>query len=168
MKAALAYLERYAASAEMLRRVLGRRVDRAVRAGVAEREPGMEAVAAVVARCRSAQLVDDRVFAQGRAETLLRQGKAPRAIADALSLAGIDRTLIEAVLERLRDEHGDPAFHAALRLARRRRLGPFRAGDRVPHRERDMAAMGRAGHSYDLARRIIDGELEALEEEDAA
>ena len=51
------------------------------------------------------------------------------------------------------DEH--TAAHA---LARRRKLGPYRPGERAPYREKDLAAMARAGFSYGIAREIIDGE----------
>ena len=51
----------------------------------------------------------------------------------------------------------DRAIEAALTLARRRRIGPFAqtAADR-PLRERQLAAMIRAGHGFALARRIVD------------
>ncbi len=46
---------------------------------------------------------------------------------------------------------------AAAALARRRRLGPYRAAeDRKDHRLRDLAAMARAGFAYDVAKKVID------------
>jgi regulatory protein len=48
---------------------------------------------------------------------------------------------------------------AALALAKRRRLGPFRSpGVRAANRMRDLAALGRAGFAYDIARQVIDGD----------
>jgi regulatory protein len=48
------------------------------------------------------------------------------------------------------------AMEAALRFARRRRLGPFGEGslDRS-QTEKALAAMIRAGHSFELARSIL-------------
>ena len=48
-------------------------------------------------------------------------------------------------------------FEAALIMARRRRFGPFAVQpvDR-PAREKHLAAMLRAGHPLDIARRIVD------------
>ncbi|MHA1114431.1 MAG: regulatory protein RecX, partial [Alphaproteobacteria bacterium] len=46
---------------------------------------------------------------------------------------------------------------AAIAYARRRRLGPWRvAAARAERRERDLAALARAGFNYDLARRVVD------------
>lgn len=56
-KAALAYLERYAASTEQLRRVLARRLQRAAAAGVAE--VGAAEIEAELARLTAAGLLDD-------------------------------------------------------------------------------------------------------------
>ena len=50
---------------------------------------------------------------------------------------------------------------AARAYAKRRRLGPYRRPDlRAAHRDRDLAALARAGFAYGLARRVIDMELE--------
>ena len=52
----------------------------------------------------------------------------------------------------------DPELTAAVTLAKRRRLGPFAA--KPPdgeQREKHLAALARAGFSYDVARRVIDG-----------
>src|SRR5688572_3592324 len=63
-KAALFYLERYASSAENLARVLMRRVEKAARAGIGDREEGRQLVDALVERYRARGLLDDRTYAE--------------------------------------------------------------------------------------------------------
>lgn len=156
--AALKYLERYASSVENLRRVLMRRVDRAARAGAIERAEGQERVAAVVERLRARRLVNDDAYADGRARSLSRQGRSRAVIARSLAAKGVETPAIEAALGAL-DEAGETDLHAALRFAKRRRLGPFRAAkERAARRDRDLAAMGRAGYSFEIARRVVDAE----------
>lgn len=156
--AALEYLERYASSVENLRRVLMRRVERAARAGAIERSEGRERVAAIVERLRARRLVDDAAYADGRTRSLNRQGRSRAAIARTLAAKGVEPGAIEAALAALA-ETGETDVHAALRFARRRRLGPFRAAkERAARRDRDLAALGRAGFSYDVARRVVDAE----------
>jgi regulatory protein len=59
----------------------------------------------------------------------------------------------------VRDDDGDVDFTAAVALARRRRLGPFSTrADRHERREKDMAALARAGFGYDIALKVIDAE----------
>ncbi|HKY94689.1 MAG TPA: hypothetical protein VJL84_05255, partial [Kiloniellales bacterium] len=78
-QAALAYLQRYANSAEGLARVLRRRLAKASREGRAAAAP--EDVAAVVAKLLRLGLLNDALFAEGRAGRLARQGRSQRSIA---------------------------------------------------------------------------------------
>src|SRR5581483_11780996 len=84
-EAALRYLERFAASGEMVRRVLARRVERAVRGGLAERSDGARLIERVIARLLAAGLIDDAGFAAARTRSLHRRGASTRAIRARLS-----------------------------------------------------------------------------------
>src|SRR3546814_13752721 len=66
--AALFYLQRYASSAENLRRVLMRRVERSVRAHGTDRAEGAALVDRLVARYREAGLLDDGAYAEMRVQ----------------------------------------------------------------------------------------------------
>lgn len=168
-RAALHYLERYASSADNLARVLMRRVERAARAGLSDRDEGKRLIAELVERYRARGLLDDKVYAEGRARSLLRQGRPRASIARRLAAKGVGTDEIDAALETLKEDAPSPDLVAAIAFARRRRLGPFRVKDRDAARDKDLAALGRAGFSYDLARRVASAEspeaLEAMLEE---
>jgi regulatory protein len=156
--AALHYLERFASSAAHLRRVLMRRVERSARVHGTDRAEGVALVDDIVARFVRSGMVDDRVYAEGRAAALFRRGTAPRAIRAALGAKGVAAPTIEAVLGTL-GNGGNPELVAATALARRRRLGPFRPAEtRAGRRNKDLAALARAGFGYDVARRVIDAD----------
>lgn len=144
---ALAYVARFATSAAKLDAYLRRKL----------RERGWEGdgeppVAATVARYVALGYVDDTAFAKARTGSLLRRGYGARRIGQALSAAGI----AEEVREEVRAGAGDQR-RAALALARKRRLGPFGTppADRAA-REKQVAAMLRAGHPLDSARFLVD------------
>jgi regulatory protein len=157
-RAALHYLERYASSVEGLRRVLLRRVDKAAREDRGDPAEAAPWVEEIVARFAASGLVDDRSFAEGRAASLRRRGESARRIALKLREKGVDGELIGAVLEEEDGPDREAAeFAAACRFARRRRLGPLRdPAERADRRDRDMAALARAGFSLDVARRVLD------------
>jgi len=167
--AALHYLQRFASSAENLRRVLMRRVEKSARAHGTDRAEGATAVDAIVARFLAAGMLDDRAYAEARAGTLHRRGAGARKIRATLQQKGVGAEAIEAALEALLRETSEPELAAAVNLARRRRLGPYRAPDeRAERREKDLAALARAGFSYDIARRVIEADdAAALEAEGA-
>lgn len=151
-RAALAYLERYSSSAENLRRVLRRKVDKRCRLRGEDPAEFHEMIDEVVAKSLRSGLIDDTRYAQARVATLRRRGGSARAIQAKLSAKGVDRTTIAEALE---GEEGDEK-QAARAFARRRKLGPFRPGERAPYRDKDLAAMARAGFRFDVARDVID------------
>lgn len=165
-RAALFYLERYASSVGNLRRVLMTKVRRSADHHGTDPEAGAEAVEELLARFQRGGLLDDRAYAEGRAVTLHRAGHSLPAIRLRLRQKGVDRETIGAALERLHDEADAPDLAAALRHARKRRLGPYRPAGRAENRQRDMAALARKGFPPDLCQRVVDAEdLADLEDE---
>jgi regulatory protein len=150
----MAYLERYASSSANLRRVLRRKVDKRCRARGEEAAPFYPLIEEVVAKTLRTGLVDDTRYAEARVATLRRRGGSARAIQAKLSAKGVERSTIAAALD---GEDGDE-MAAAHAFARRRKLGPYRPGEKAPYREKDLASLARAGFSYGIAREVIDGE----------
>ncbi|WP_225205401.1 regulatory protein RecX [Novosphingobium huizhouense] len=152
---ALAYVARFATSAGKLADYLRRKL----------RERGWEGeaaadVPAVVARMVAAGYVDDAVFARAKGQGLLRRGYGARRIGQALGQAGIGEDLRADGLGSDRERR-----QAALTMARKRRFGPFgrgtgEAGHTGRHdpatREKQVAAMLRAGHPLASARAMVD------------
>lgn len=146
-RAALHYLDRYASSAENLRRVLLRKAQRRLGPeGV--RPPTLEAdVAELVARLMRTGFVDDRSFAEAKIGSLVRRGTSPGAMRQRLRAKGVpDGTVADALAGHELDE-----LALARRHAERKRLGPYRARPDPASRERDLASLCRAGFPYRIA-----------------
>ena len=160
--AALGYLSRYASSAANLRRVLGRRVDRAARFHETDRHAAMATVDRLIVKMQEIGLLDDALYAQARVRSLHRSGASQRKIIAQLAQKGVGRADIDGALAALIEEQGEAVdldLQAALRYASRRRLGPFRAADqRAERRNKDMAAMARTGFARQTIMRVIDAE----------
>ena len=154
--AALHYLERFASSSANLKRVLMRKVARSQRFHGSDAAEGERLVDAIIARYLEAGLLDDAGYAAQKAASLRRRGSSRFGIRGKLAAKGVDSELIDSTLDRLDEESGDGDLAAACALVRRRRLGPYRAPEsRAEHRQRDLAALARAGFGLDLARRVL-------------
>src|SRR5215469_13689104 len=159
--AALTYLARYAATEAGLRRVLERRVDRWARAAAtvdrdalaAQVEQGKRVAREVAARLAAAGAVNDAIFAESRARSLARSGRSRQAVTAHLIAKGVDAAAARAALSA--DEENELA--AALVLARRKRIGPFRLGEPPDQaaRQRELAVLARAGFPQPLARKAL-------------
>jgi regulatory protein len=170
--AALTYLARYAATEAGLLRVLERRIDRWARleqtrleqTGEADRDAlAAQAAAArraareVVTRLAAAGAVNDAAFAESRVRSLVRAGRSRRAIGAHLAAKGVGADMQRQVMA---DDGADADLAAALVLARRRRIGPFRSGEPpdAAGRRRELAMFARAGFSQSVAVRALDTE----------
>lgn len=153
---ALGYVARFATSSARLEAYLDRKL----------KERGWEGdeapdTAALVARFVAAGYVDDEAWARARSGSLLRRGYGMRRVSQALGAAGI----AEDLREGLRPAEAEQR-RAALALARKRGFGPFgiETPDRA-RREKQIAAMLRAGHPLDSVRELVDARsVEAAEE----
>jgi regulatory protein len=160
--AALRYLERYSASSAHLEKLLLYKVRRSEILHGTDAAAGAAFVRSLIERLRGSGILDDRRYAEGKAVSLRRRGGSGRSIRAALAAKGVHGDMAErAILSADEDRVVEDAdLAAARRLAQRRRLGPWRLKDRASHRLKDIAALGRAGFTYEIARAVIDGEAE--------
>ncbi len=156
---ALRHLARFPASSTRLRGVLERYARKLAAAGDLEPAAAGPLIEAVVQGLVEQGLLDDRSYARGRARALARRGRSRARIRGALGVDGIDRDLAEEALDQALADADDGEQALAVRYARRRGLGPFRAAaDRAPRRERDLRSLVRQGFPLPVARAVIDAE----------
>jgi len=145
---ALRYVGRFATTRAKLRSYLTRKLRE--RGWDGEREPDL---AAIAERFAAQGYVDDSSYALIKAQSLTGRGYGKRRVIEALKIAGV----VDEDSASAREHAEEEAVAAALKFARRRRVGPF--ADSVPRDPRDkekaLAAMIRAGHAFDLARAIL-------------
>ncbi|MDX7949711.1 RecX family transcriptional regulator [Lichenihabitans sp. Uapishka_5] len=157
MRMATGYLARYAASSQRLRQVLARRIARwCATRGLEPPEPDAvrTAVEDVVARLQALGLLDDTLLAASRSRALARKGLPASRITMTLRQQGLQ---IED--DTAEEEPLDDAVQAR-RFAERKRLGPFRLGDRAVARDKDLRRLIRAGFSFSTAVAVVDAETQ--------
>ena len=144
---ALAYVARFASSAAKVEQYLLRKL----------RERGWEGDSApdpraIVDRFAELGYIDDEAWARAKGTSLLRRGYGVRRVDQTLSAAGIDAPLREEVRADEREQR-----RAAIAYGMRRRLGPWskEKPDRAA-REKQIAAMLRAGHGFAFACAVVD------------
>ncbi|MBR0551108.1 regulatory protein RecX [Stakelama marina] len=145
-KLALRYVERYATTRAKLAGYLSRKLT--------ERgfEDGTPDIDGIVARFAEFGYVDDRAFGEARARSMARRGLGARRVTMALRQAGIEGEDADALTPEIEER----AAETAIAFARRRRIGPFGAeeADRATQ-EKQIAAMVRAGHGFEIARTLV-------------
>lgn len=147
---ALAYLARFATTRAKLAAYLQRKVQER---GFGEDGIDTAPIAAIVERMAALGYVDDQAFAEAKGRALSRRGYGARRIGEALKAAGVAPE--DSADARGAAEEG--RWESALAFARKRRIGPYAPEPLEPDaRRRAFAAMMRAGHGPDVARRILE------------
>jgi regulatory protein len=166
-QAALDYLARFAATQAGLRRVLQRRIDRWAQAQPDRdaAEPllraARDAIDAVIGRLTEAGALSDAAFAESRARSLLQSGQSTRSVQMRLVAKGV----APSMARQASATDPETELAAALVLARKRRIGPYRTtGEGGPAiRAKEMGVLARAGFSRDIARQALDASREDAE-----
>lgn len=144
---ALRYVERFATTRARLVRYLEAKI----------RARGWEGAPpdpiAIAERLAALGYIDDQGFGAARAAAMARRGLGARRIRPALRHAGVAAADVDHIVAATDEQ----ALDAALAFAKRRRIGPFAPGTVDDNaRRRQLAAMMRAGHSYDISKKIAE------------
>ncbi|MBO6947841.1 MAG: RecX family transcriptional regulator [Rhodospirillales bacterium] len=163
------YLGRFATSRAHLRQLMMQKVKRSADHHGTDPAEGEKFVDDIIAKFERYGFLDDKAYAEMRARSLHAKGTPVRGIRYKLMQKGLEEEYIDAALDHLADEEraANLDLAAALTLARRRRIGPYRTDDkeaRDERREKDMAILARAGFSYDVVCQVLDADsVEELE-----
>lgn len=154
---ALRHLDRHPSSVENLRRVLARRADKSCEHHGDDRRDAEAMITAVIAKLVASGTLDDRAYAAALARRMRARGASTRRIAARLHEKGVPAEVARTALGAETDARRADATAARI-YARRRRLGPHRLdpSERAERRERDLAALARAGFGRATATAAID------------
>ena len=163
--AGLYYLQRFAASQDQFRKIMLRKVRRSC---LEHKEQDYKACAELVeiliTKFERAGLLNDDMFAKAAVTSLRRRGKSKKSIILNLRARGIPAPVIHEKLDSLELEKGlDGDLAAALMLLRRKKVGPFDIGKNMTA-EKTLAALARAGFSYETAQEALKMKREDAED----
>ena len=77
---------------------------------------------------------------------------------------GINQKFVKETLEKIKVENEDQDFFSALKVCKKRRIGPCRAEDNRPlFYKKDIAVLARNGFDFDTSKRVMDLSKEEYE-----
>lgn len=162
----LAYLQRFPASTPHFRRIMGRKIDRSCNYHKEQsREDCLALLETSIAQFERMGLLNDEAYLSGMINSLRRRGLSTQAILSKLGQKGLTQDAIKAALGHHDAATGteNPDLTAAILLARRKKIGPYRRGE-TGDRNKELAALARAGFGFDIAQKTLDMTTEESEE----
>ena len=102
------------------------------------------------------------MYSDSKARMFLRRGYSLNKINQSLRNKGIDDKYVKQSIEKIKEDQIEPDFVSALKLCRRRRIGPLRPeSNRKLFYKKDMGILARGGFSFELSKRVLN--LETVE-----
>lgn len=153
----LYYLQRFESSTDNLRQVLRRRIHKyAFQNPEFDRGEAENWVEELLSEFQNYGYISDERYAELKVKDYMAAGKSLRYIQGKLKAKGIDENLIEQFAE---EQDYDP-LDAAMKMARKKHLGPFRQNEeeRRELRQKDMRTLVAAGFDYETVMTVLDSE----------
>ena len=107
------------------------------------------------------RIINDALYSDSKARMFLRRGYSLNKINQSLRNKGIDNKYIQQSIDKIKEDKIEPDFVSALKLCKRRRIGPLRPQDnRELFYKKDMGILARGGFSFDLSKRVLNLDLD--------
>ena len=153
---AYSYLEKYNPSKQQLKVYLLKKYLTKIKGSKSKKEV-TSIIDEIVSNLEKNKILNDEMYSDSKARMFLRRGYSLNKINQSLRNKGIDDKYVRQSINKIKEDQIDPDFVSALKLCKRRRIGPLRPeSNRELFYKKDMGILARGGFSFDLSKRVLD------------
>ena len=157
---AYSYLEKYNPSKQQLKVYLLKKYLSKIK-GTKSKKEVSSIIDEIILNLEKNKLLNDEMYSDSKARMFLRRGYSLNKINQSLRNKGIDDKYVKQSIEKIKENQIEPDFVSALKLCKRRRIGPTRPeGNRELFYKKDMGILARGGFNFDLSKRVLDLDVE--------
>ena len=156
---AYGYLEKYSPSKQQLKVFLLKKYLIKIK-GTKSKKEVTEIIDEIISNLEKNRLINDELYSDSKARSFLRRGYSLNKINQSLRNKGIEIDIVKKSLEKIKENTIEPDFISALKLCKRRRIGPVRPNaNREIFYKTDMGILARSGFSFEMSKRVLDLEI---------
>ena len=153
---AYSYLEKYSPSKQQLKVYLLKKYLTKIRGTKSKREVAL-IIDKIISNLEKNKILNDEIYSDSKARMFLRRGYSLNKINQSLRNKGVDDKYIKLSIDKIKEDEIEPDFVSALKLCKRRRIGPLRPDEnRDLFYKKDMGILARGGFSFELSKRVLD------------
>ncbi len=157
---AYSYLEKYNPSKQQLKIFLLKKYLTKIKGNKTKKEVTV-IIDEIILSLEKNKIISDELYSDSKARMFLKRGYSLNKINQSLRSKGIDSEYIKRSIDKIKDNHIEPDFVSALKLCKRRRIGPLRPqANRELFYKKDIGILARGGFSYELSKRVLELEIE--------
>ena len=152
---AYSYIEKYNPSKQQIKTYLIKKYLKKFQ-GSKQKKEITEIINNIVLNLEKGNFLNDNLYSISKARMLFRRGYSLNNIGYSLKSKGIDEKNIKLSIEKIKNEKSDPDFVSAMKICKKRRIGPMRPeANRELFYKKDMGILARSGFSYDISKKIL-------------
>ena len=152
---AYSYLEKYSPSKQQLKVFLLKKYLTKIK-GTKSKKEVTAIIDEIILNLEKNRILNDEMYSDSKARMYLRRGYSLNKINQSLRSKGIDAQHVKQSIEKIKEDKIEPDFVSALKLCKRRRIGPLRPeANRELYYKKDMGILARGGFSFDLSKRVL-------------
>ena len=155
-KFAYSYLEKYSPSRQQLRIYLFKKFLKKNQ-NLFNKKEIFDLIDVVILNLSDQKLISDKHYSDSKAKNFFRRGYSLNKIRHSLIKKGIDEKYINSSISKIKDDESDPDFFSAIKVCKRRRIGPCREeNNRSLYYKKDISILARAGFSYETSKKVLE------------
>ncbi len=153
---AYSYLEKYNPSKQQLKVYLLKKYLTKIK-GTKSKKEVTSIIDEIILNLEKNKILNDEMYSDSKARMFLRRGYSLNKINQSLRNKGIDNKFIKQSIDKIKEDNIEPDFVSALKLCKRRRIGPIRPDEnRELFYKKDMGILARGGFNFELSKRVLD------------
>ena len=153
---AYSYLEKYNPSKQQLKVYLLKKYLLKIKGNRSKKEVSA-IIDEIILNLEKNKILNDEMYSDSKARMFLKRGYSLNKINQSLRSKGIEDKYVKQSIDKIKENEIEPDFVSALKLCKRRRIGPLRPeSNRELFYKKDMGILARGGFSFDLSKRVLD------------
>ena len=153
---AYSYLEKYSPSKQQLKTYLFKKLIK-INQKKSNKKEIFNLIDSVITSLVNQKLLSDQYYSDAKSKAFLKRGYSLNKIRYNLIKKGIDEKYIKDSISKIEENESDPDFFSAIKICKRRRIGPSREESNRPlFYKKDISILARSGFSYEISKKVLD------------
>jgi regulatory protein len=153
---AYSYLEKYSPSKQQLKTHLYKKIIKK-KLNISNKKEIFNLIDVVIGALVDNKFLSDEFYSDAKSKVYLRKGYSLNKIRYNLIKKGIDQKYIKSSISKIKENESDPDFFSAIKLCKRRRIGPNREeSNRMLFYKKDISILARSGFTYELSKKVLE------------
>ena len=153
---ALNYVEKFAPSKQQLRTYLLKKYLKSGAANINKKNV-TDLIDVVLEDLEQTKFINDKFYSNSKAKSLIQRGSSINKIRNYLINKGVGEKYIKNTIEQIKDKNEDQDFFSAIKICKKKRIGPSRQEDNRPlFYKKDIGVLARSGFDFEVSRRVMD------------